>query len=160
MVVVGAVTTVEGPAESLERGPGASGERDRLAGLLVGAAVLDEEIGTEPVLQEVVRQQQAPVVDRLVDVVAQRRRAHRVVVEGVGVLPPRAATGVEQPAAFVEVCPQLEHLVVGERRRTRAAGLTGFTGQQVVARVPHDGVVMAEHAGAVRRDPSARVDVV
>jgi hypothetical protein len=95
MVVVGAVTAVERPVEPLERRPGTAGERDWLTGLAVGATVLDEEVGTEPVLQEVVGQQQAPVVDALIDVVAVRWRGHRVVIEGVGVLPAcTAASGL------------------------------------------------------------------
>src|SRR5829696_8978470 len=70
-----------------------------------------------------------------------------------------ALARVEHAAALVHVGAHLEHLVEREPVGV-AGGSTGLAGDDVVARVPDDALVVAEHAELVRRGPVARVDVV
>src|SRR5215210_157063 len=78
---------------------------------------------------------------------------------GARVLHAGALARVEHAPALVHVGARLEHLV--EREPVRVAGaLAGTAGDDVVARVPDDAVVVAEHAELVRRDAAALVDVV
>ena len=125
----------------------------------IGPAVVDEEVRTEPVLQEVVRQEQAPVVRGQVDRVAERWRTHGVVVERVGELEPGVTPRVEELAALVQEGPDLEHHRVGLRLGSRSSGLTRDPGEKVVRRVPDHRLVVAEDAQVIGRR-AQRVHVV
>ena len=170
VLVVRAAGAVEAPRQRLERVVDAV-DVEQVA-VLVLAVADDLEEAAEPVLEHVIdevaaergaaQQQAPPRVPRRVGRVA-RTLVLRVVElrshPRAGVLLAGALAGVEDAAALVHVRARLEHLVEREPVRVAAAP-SGLTGDDVVARVPQDGVVVIEHAEVVRRRAVPRVDVV
>ncbi len=78
----------------------------------------------------------------------------------LGPLPAGVLAGEEQLAALVHVVTRVDLLVEVEARGAGAAGLARPPGDVVVARVPDDRLVVAEHAQPVGRRRVVRVDVV
>ena len=125
---------------------------------MVEAAAVVVDVGPQVVLEEVVGERLAArgdgVVTGAAGLVGDRVEQVEVLVLDAGVL-----ARVEQVAALVHVGAHLEHLVVGEPRRGPGHH-AGLAGDDVVARVPDDGVVVAEHAEMVGSDAARGIDVV
>ena len=156
-------------------------QRERVAGLVVErVAGRGVHVGPQVVLEEVVVVGDAAVGGRRVVRVELRRRrvglgavlvavlaafpglreAEVAELVALRVLRAGALAGVEQLAALVEEVADVDHLLDGEPRGAGAGRLARLAGQVVVAEVPDDGVVVAQHAEVVRREVAALVDVV
>ena len=89
------------------------------------------------------------VLERVVEL---RAQPGRVLLAG-------ALAGVEHAPALVDEVAHLVQLLHRQPRRV-AGPPAGLARDDVVARVPDDGVVVAEHAEVVRRGAAVGVDVV
>jgi hypothetical protein len=154
MILVVGARGAERPAELAER-VGCADDVVQLS-LCSCSGVLVVDIRPQVVLKEVIGQR-LTAVRRAVGVAGRIRL--RVELVSLGELQSRVLARVEETAAFVEVGPHGEHLVVGEARNG-AGHHPGLSRDDVVARVPDDRVVVGKDSERARGLTAVRVDVV
>jgi hypothetical protein len=127
------------------------------------AALVRVDVRPQVVLEEIVELIAAPFLVRSEFPVEQdsvaRPVEERVELEPEGVAEAGELAGPEQPTALVQVRADVQHVVLGEAGR-RPGPHPGLAGDDVVARVPDDGLVVGQDTELVGRDAAARVDVV
>ena len=155
-------------------GPTSVPSASRLPVLVVDCPPADVHVRPQVVLEEVVvvrdaavgrspgRPCRTPASSPRAPLAALGRLGEPVVADlvALGPLPPGVLAGEEQLAALVHVVARVDLLVEVEARGAGAAGLARPPGDVVVARVPDDRLVVAEHAQPVGRRRVVRVDVV
>src|SRR5439155_10926944 len=108
------------------------------------AAALDDGVGPQPVLEEVIGEGHAPAAGLVLGGGTAGPVGPGVVAPAFGVGPPGVPTHVQQPPAVVQVVPGGQHLLVGQP----GGGSGDGPGAELVGG-PHHGGVMGEDAEGV-----------